>query len=393
MYQLGTKDPVTFDNTRSRESIPPESRSPLILFSGYKLQLYLTGILLAITVGHYSLPAEYHIAHSILQRLYYIPIVWAAFHLGRKGGLIVSAISGILYLPHVIFGWQSYPEYQISQIIEIIIFPIVGLSAGYLFEQKVLSQQQLQSYEKMALFGNLSRSIIRSLKGPLRAVKGILIALEPLERGNDALKSCVEIIRDEVTRIEVVRDDLISLVERKKLRLKKRNLNDLLFEFASQVEVGLAIKGVQIKRQPQNIKLIAQYNRGALLNVLHQLVGRLVENNRSVEELTFYSGQSSSHIWLGASTDQVRLSGLYTRLSDLNSQHYHEYELVTVTNVMNSHFGDAKFRWQDHRMAEFILIFPKKLKLPWYLRDEPLTGTKQNPVRHRRKDDHLLHSK
>lgn len=344
-----------------------------------KLVLFLVGILFAITAGHYSISGEYHLTHNILQRLYYIPIVLAAFHYGRKGGLVVSTISGVLYLPHVLFGWQANPEYQINQVIEIMLFPIVGFAAGHLFEQKALSLRQLQSYEKMALFGKLSRTIIRSLKGPLRVIKGMLMAIEPIERRDTMLESCVQIIRDEVSKIEALRNDLISLVERRKLRLKKQNLNDLMFELVSQVETGLGVKGVRVKKQVQDIKLLAQYNRKALLTSLHHLLGCVIDQNRQVREVTFYSGQSSKYMWLGATADQITLPTHYRgEMTALDTHDFHEYEFISIMNVMNNHYGDVRFRWRDQRLVEFILAFPKKLKLPWYLRDETLPRNKKS---------------
>ncbi len=230
----------------------------------------------------------------------------------------------------------------------------------------------------MALFGNLSRSIIRSLKGPLRAIQGMLMALEPMERNNAALQSSLHIIRDEVKRIETVRSDLISLVERKRLRLKKQNLNDIMFKFASQVDTGLSIKGVKLYKKAQEIKILADLNRDAVTGVLHQLVGSLVERNRRASELTLFTGQSSSYAWIGASTGKITLDSKYhSELAELSSEYHHEYDLVPVLNVMNNHFGDVRFRWEDEYMIEFILVFPKRLKLPWYLRDETQSGNKK----------------
>ncbi|MDF1545856.1 MAG: hypothetical protein P1R58_12250 [bacterium] len=340
---------------------------------GIKLTWILGIILTSISIGHYLTPEDNIIIHNILQRLYYIPIVWAAYRYGVKGGLIVSVVSGAVYLPHVLFGWQSHPEYQLNQIIEISLFQVVGLSAGYIFEQEAHNQRTLQSYEKMALFGNLSRTIIRSLKGPLRAINGMLVALEPMERNDTALQSCTQIIRDEVTRIERVRSDLISLVERKRLRLKKQNLNEILFWFSSQVDTGLRLKGIKLKKQVQEMKIPVQLNKVALTGVLHQLVAALVERNRQVRQLTLFTGQSSAYSWIGASAGTITLDSKYlSELVELSSEFHHEYALVPVLNVMNNHFGDARFRFESDCLVEFILVFPKRLKLPWYLRDETM---------------------
>lgn len=376
------------DFGRSGDSVQHNAKADLhssSIFTSLNSRLpWLLGIiLLIVTTGHYVTPLENHIVHNILQRLYYIPIIWAAYRYGIRGGLIVSVISGAVYLPHILLGWQSHPEFQLNQIIEIVLFFAVGWCAGYLFEQQAHSHRMLQSYEKMALFGNLSRSIIRSLKSPIRAIQGMLQVLGPMERRNPALQSCVQVIRDEITRIESVRSDLISLVERKRLRLKKQNLNEIMFQFASHIEVGLKLSGLQLSRQAQEVKILAELNNGALSSVLHQLVGTIVERNPQARQLTLFTGQSSSFSWIGASLGAITLDSKYHgELAELSCEYHHEYDLVSVLSIMNNHFGDARFRWNEDRMVEFILVFPKRLKLPWYLRDETLPRKNSNNGKH-----------
>lgn len=117
---------------------------------------------------------------------------------------------------------------------------------------------------------------------------------------------------------------------------------------------------------------MAQLNRNSLVNILHQLIGILANHDRSVAELKVYTGQSSTYVWLGATINDIRLSGYFqSELSILYPQYYHEYDMIAVVNLINNHFGDVRFRWANGRLVEFILVFPKKLKLPWFLRDEP----------------------
>jgi len=80
----------------------------LHLFSALSIKLpWILGILISVvTIGHYLTPQANVIVHNVLQRLYYIPIIWAAYRYGIKGGLIVSLISGIMYLPHT-YLWMA----------------------------------------------------------------------------------------------------------------------------------------------------------------------------------------------------------------------------------------------------------------------------------------------
>ncbi len=326
--------------------------------------------ILLVTIGHYFFSPHHGLVHNVLQRLYYIPVIWAAYKYGKNGGLLISLICGIVYLPHILISWGMHPEYQINQIIEIVLFILIGYTSGLLFEQKVNDQRLLQSYEKMALFGNLSRSIIRSLKTPLKSINGMLIALEPFEKQNPAIGTFLDVIKTETKSIEVVRNDLISLVERKKLRLKKQNINEILFSFLSEAEMELKHKKIQVLKEISHVKLLGFVHKKSLIESFHHLIGKLTENNKSVDRIKIYSKETSSYLLIGGSKSEQQLDKYYySKLSDLNSDNYHNYDMISVINVMNNHFGDCRFRWKDNELDEFILVFPKKIKLPWYLKD------------------------
>lgn len=378
MTQSVTDNVAAAGRAPFRQSPAPDPVAPQNLSPRFRVPLYLAGMLVAITAGHYALPESYTLAHNVLQRLYYIPIVVAAFRYGRRVGLGVALASTTLYLPHILVGWNGNPEYQVSQLLELALFVIVGWTFGMLIEEKVMNQQQLQSYERMAFFGSLSRSVIRSLRGPLRALQGIVITLERRERFDPALQSALRVVRNEIDKIACVRDDLISLVERKRLRLKRQNLNAVLFEFESQIQIGLREKGLTGRKRVHDVKLNAFLNRNALVSAMHQLVGTVVEGADPGGELTFYSGQTASYVWLGATSDQIQLPDNYPGdFTLLDYDHFRRYELISVINIMNNHFGDVRFRWHDARLVEFMLVFPRKLKLPWYLRDEPMQSPRR----------------
>ncbi|HEX9206463.1 MAG TPA: hypothetical protein VF853_11115, partial [Candidatus Deferrimicrobiaceae bacterium] len=55
---------------------------------------------LAITVLHYRTGAHHAWGHDILRRLYYLPILFAAFSGGARGAVAVSVFASLIYLPH-----------------------------------------------------------------------------------------------------------------------------------------------------------------------------------------------------------------------------------------------------------------------------------------------------
>lgn len=369
--QTATRESAGITQTRDEDVPTPQSAPQRPRRSRQKVVWYTAAMLAAVTVGHYALPAQYSFAHNVLQRLFYIPIVFAAYYFGRRGGLITALIAGGLYVPHIVLGWQGHTPYQFSQMFEIGLFLVVGFTFGLLLEQKVYAQRQLQSYEKMALFGSLSRSVIRSLKSPIRALQGMVMSLEPKANRDPALAASLGVIRDEIERIAGIRNDLIALVQRRRLRLKRQNLNALMFEFEAQIGEVLRERGIRARKTAQDIRLDAHVNRPAVLSVLDRLTGFLIDGASPGDQLTLYSGQSAQYAWVGATADGAQLPETYPGDFDLiDYDHFRRYELIPVINVMNNHYGDVRFRWHRDRLLEFMLVFPRKVKLPWYLRDE-----------------------
>jgi len=342
--------------------------------------LYISGIVLAITCGHYLVSVHLGVVHNVLQRTYYIPIIWAAYRFGKSGGLLVSIVTSFLYLPHILITWQMHPEYQVNQLLEIVLFLVIGIAAGILFDRKADDLRLLQSYEKLAFLGSLSRSVIRSLKSPIKSLDGMLITLEPMARHDPAIESCVTVMKGQLNAIARVRNDLISLVERKKLRLKKQRLEEAVTSFASDIELGLRLREIRLVKRLASHQITAQINIASINEALHHLVGIMVDNLAPIEEMTLYTGESAAHVWLGVSSRDVRLSSYYlSDLSCLSVDNWGDYNLIDVINTMNNHFGDFRCRWNGSDLIEFIFVFPKRLKLPWYLKDEPAAQAKQSP--------------
>src|SRR5215813_11022839 len=69
--------------------------------------LWLLIALIAITVLHDENVSGSALLHEISQRLYYLPIIYAAYRYGLRGGLTASLVSAALYFPHIVQHWNS----------------------------------------------------------------------------------------------------------------------------------------------------------------------------------------------------------------------------------------------------------------------------------------------
>ena len=117
-------------------------------------KIIITGLaILAASVLHYVTPHSRLLLHNLFQKLYYLPIIYAAVSFGWRGGLLAAVASTICYIPHILT-WRHQPYYAMSQYAELILFFLVGATTGLLADQGRRRRQQLEATTK-AVAGEL----------------------------------------------------------------------------------------------------------------------------------------------------------------------------------------------------------------------------------------------
>src|SRR5450755_1605216 len=68
---------------------------------------------------HYFTSPSLLLWHNLFQRLYYLPIIYAAIYFGWRGGLVASTASAVCYIPHILHAWHHMLDYAMNQYAEI----------------------------------------------------------------------------------------------------------------------------------------------------------------------------------------------------------------------------------------------------------------------------------
>ena len=189
----------------------------------------LAAIALALVVTsllHYTTPLEFVIQHNLYQRLYYLPIIAAAFWFGFRGAMVTSLLAALSYLPHILFDWQEvigrHDEYLASQYAELILFQVVAVVVGLLTEsERRLRERQertaieladaykrlQESFEyvrradRLSALGELSAGIAHEIKNPLASIQGSLEIVASDFPPDHAKREFVDIIEKELHRL------------------------------------------------------------------------------------------------------------------------------------------------------------------------------------------------
>ncbi|MBL8229799.1 MAG: DUF4118 domain-containing protein [Bryobacterales bacterium] len=173
-------------------------------------------LLVAITsAGHYLTPADYRLWHSLFQRMYYLPVVYAAIAYGWHGGMIAAVASGVCYVPHIVTTWSHQHHYAMEQYAEIFMFLAVGLVTGVLsdreraqraelsrvYEELRNSFEQVKRADRLSSLGQLAAGLAHEIRNPLSSIDGAAEVLEAGTEPEEVRQETLGIIRKECSRL------------------------------------------------------------------------------------------------------------------------------------------------------------------------------------------------
>ena len=151
----------------------------------------LLAIIIAIRLLHSTTHEPEAISVGLLLRLYYIPILAAAYWYGPFGGVLLAVASSIAYSPHL----RETPALEEGRFAEIVFFHVIGLTVGLLAmaqrrvtgryqraaatlecanQQLRASYEQLQRDDLLKTLGEVAAGLAHEIRHPLASIRGAL---------------------------------------------------------------------------------------------------------------------------------------------------------------------------------------------------------------------------
>ncbi|MFH1811795.1 MAG: ATP-binding protein [Pseudomonadota bacterium] len=183
--------------------------------------------ILVIGLGHYSTDASSTWVHDILRRTYYLPILFAAFLLGLRGGLLAPVVVIVSYAPHAFLHEHVLhvdPARNLEKALELVLYLVVGAVAGQLtdrerqrrraLEQALDTQRRLQHQlvraGRLSALGEVVAGIAHEIKNPLHALRGTAEILDPLIPHDIEERRMWELHCSELDRLSTVAERFLS---------------------------------------------------------------------------------------------------------------------------------------------------------------------------------------
>jgi two-component system sensor histidine kinase HydH len=221
---------------------------------------------LLITVLHYRTLAEYGWAHDVLRRLYYLPILFAAFSGGVRGGISVSVFASLIYFPHAFLSLVARdPGDALDKGLEILLYNIVAVVAGLLVDRErrerdkqerlagklseALAEQhrielQLIRAGRLGALGELTAGIAHEIKNPLHTMKGTAEILRDAVPSDAPERRMLDIHMEEIDRLAQTAERFLTFARPAPSDRRPLDLREVVQRVASLVETQASREGV-----------------------------------------------------------------------------------------------------------------------------------------------------
>lgn len=188
-----------------------------------------------ITVLHYATGAHHAWGHDVLRRLYYLPILFAAFSGGLRCAITVSVFVSLVYLPHAFTSLLVQdPADALEKGLEVILYNVVAVVAGLLVDRErrereqqerlatrlgdALAEQrrieaQLIRAGKLGALGEMTAGIAHEIKNPLHALKGTAEILLDAVPESMPERRMLELHIEEIDRLGQTADRFLSFAQ------------------------------------------------------------------------------------------------------------------------------------------------------------------------------------
>jgi two-component system, NtrC family, sensor histidine kinase HydH len=205
----------------------------------------IAALVIIITVAHYLTPANIPILHAVLQRLYYVPIIWAAISFGLRGGLFVSLVASLVFLPHIFHSWQTIPGMGTNALFEVLLFNAIAAVTGLLADSEKRHRDRLEKAnlalvrsDQMKQLGEIAAGMAHEIRNPLASLRGG-IELLGKEGTSPADRTEVSgILVPEVERIERTIRNFLSFARPEQLAIQPVNVGEVASEVHSLLNRG-----------------------------------------------------------------------------------------------------------------------------------------------------------
>ncbi len=326
-------------------------------------RILVIALTIAAVIGlHYFTPREMRYQHVVYRMFFYLPLVLGSFWFGLKGGLFVSGIVMMYYLPYLVEQWNGFSYDFFHKILEMILYLAITFIIGFLVERERKKHRALLRAESLAAIGRTVSEIAHDMKTPLIAIAGILDQVSKKLFDGDPDKIKLDLVIRETSHLKSMVNDMLDFGRPVELQLTKTDINHLIQETADTMR-GIAVNsGVELRTDldPSLQPLMLDVHR--VKQILLNLITNAVQASPIGEHVLIKSRLMRNALILHVSD---RGDGIKEKDQEIVFAPFFSTKrggtglgLAIVKKIVEAHGGYVFFRQNPERGVTFVVGLP-----------------------------------
>jgi len=252
------------------------------------LLLAVVGGIALLTTLHYTAGHDHGASpHHLYRRLYYFPILAAAWGWGLRGGLASAAAVIAVYVPHAfgLVGMHPDPASTIDKVAEILLYAAIGTFVGAVVDRERKDKSALRAAlaelqeaqdvlvqsEHQAAMGFLTAGLAHEIRNPLGSIRGAAELLASQQQGETGERVAGVLVR-ETERLDDVLSRFLKFAGSEASGRQATSVNDLADEVVELVRAEASQRGITVSHMrctaAPTVELDAVSLRQVLLNLV-----------------------------------------------------------------------------------------------------------------------------
>lgn len=342
-----------------------------------RVAVVAVGIAVA-TALHYFTSPSLILWHNLFQRLYYLPIVYAAIYLGWRGGLVASIASAACYIPHILMAWHHMPDYAMNQYAEIIVFFLVGTVTGVLADRGMRQRrelaelnrelrdsfEQIKRADRLSAIGQLSASLAHEIRNPLAGIDGAANLIESDQTAPEMRKASLVIIRKEVQRLNRLLTNLLDFARPRKPEFQTVHAGRLIDAIIALAGPAAQQKGIKLRKDVPALVPAFECDPEQMKQVILNFAINAVQAMTGAGEILLAARQHVSFVVIsvrdqGPGIDDEDLDKIFNPFYTTKDAGT-GLGLSVVYQIVNQHGGDVRAERNPEGGMTFSLTIPLK---------------------------------
>ncbi len=348
-----------------------------------EIGLVVIGLLL-LTALHFTTGPDRPLLHDLYRRLYYLPIIYAAFRFGLLGGLLTSLGASVLFLPHVFLprihglGLHAYPRAGAADAaFEVLLFNVIAWVTGALVEAErrqreraLKTQEELRRADRLKVLGEMASMMAHEVRNPLGGIAGAVEMLKKEIREQKLVvrdQELMDILSKEVSRLNRVVTDFLSYARPARSERVQVEISRILGETLALIRTQAENAGVRVDTKSVDPGLQAmadpQQLKQAFLNVALNAVQAMPQGG----QLTVDSGSGPGEG--GKKTLRIRFSDTGVGMSPEDRERAFDpffttkeggtgLGLAVVQRILDGHGGNVQVHSEPGKGTAVTLELP-----------------------------------